>query len=387
MKTFPLKLRAAGPGTIPRLKPKNFDIEKFGLIFDAASIPGYGLDNQHFKSVLFAMKLNPVVFVFVVTCAVACNHDRFHADISDENVIVSLSRFEKDLFSADPALLEELIPAWKQKYGTFFQHFSYIIKLGSTEDPEFAEKLRQFVTDRTNYLVFKRTQDIFPTLDTFTMELTKAFRYYHHYFPNKPIPRIVTYISGFNQSAVTDDSLLAIGLDKYLGTQEKLYREIGIYNYLLINMYPGKMVSDCIHFWGETEFPFNDSINNLISNMIYRGRLLFFTSAMQPSVNDSVNWGFSGRGLDFCITNEKYLWTMLIEKKFLFSTDRFTIDKFILEGPFTKDFGRDSPARAAVWIGYRIVSSYMDRNRDISISGLMEETDYMKILNLSAYNT
>jgi hypothetical protein len=80
------------------------------------------------------------------------------------------------------------------------------------------------------------------------------------------------------------------------------------------------------------------------------------------------------------------MWTHLIENKYLFSTDRFMIDKFILDGPYTRDFGRESPGRAAVWIGYRIVSAYMAKNPGINLSALMAEKDYMKILNQSTYN-
>jgi len=80
------------------------------------------------------------------------------------------------------------------------------------------------------------------------------------------------------------------------------------------------------------------------------------------------------------------MWAYLIEKKLLFSTDRLTMDKFLLPGPFTKDFGRGSPARAAVWIGYRIVQSYMRRQKGITFQALMEEKDYIMILNRSGYN-
>jgi len=120
--------------------------------------------------------------------------------------------------------------------------------------------------------------------------------------------------------------------------------------------------------------------------MIYRGKTMYFTSAMLPDQPDTINWGFSARNLEYCVENEKAMWTQLIEKKYLFNTDRFTIDKFILEGPYTKDFGRESPARAAVWIGYKIVSAYMAKNSDITLPMLMAEKDYMKILNQSSYN-
>jgi hypothetical protein len=185
---------------------------------------------------------------------------------------------------------------------------------------------------------------------------------------------------------MTDDSLLAISLDKYLGRQEEIYKKAGLYNYLVNNMHPGKLVSDCMLFWGETEFPYHDSINTLATQMIYKGRLYYFLNAMVPYQPDTLRWGYSSGDLATCLSDEKAMWAALIENKFLFSTDRFTIDKFILEGPFTKDFGRQSPARAAVWIGYRIVSAYMENNPEVMLPQLMEERDYMKILNLSSYN-
>jgi len=332
------------------------------------------------------MKNIPILLCLFTLLAAGCKKDPFRADISDIRADISISRFEKDLFSADPSKLEENIPVWEKEYGIFFQHFSYILKLGPVDDPGYADRLRLFVTDRTNFTVYEKTMQTFPDLESFEKDLSLAFRHYRYYFGDKPIPRIVTYISGFNQSAITDDSLLAVGLDKYLGSGEELYRKIGVYNYLLTNMHPGKLASDCMLFWGETEFPYNDSINNLLTNMLYRGRLLYFTSAMIPAQPDTLKWGFTERNLSFCQANEKSMWAYLVAKKLLFSTDRFTIDKFILEGPFTSDFGRESPGRAAVWLGYRIVSEYMSENSDVTLQDLMEERDYMRILNLSAYN-
>ena len=95
-------------------------------------------------------------------------------------------------------------------------------------------------------------------------------------FRKKPFPGSLPLSRDLSQSAITDDSLLAIGLDRYLGVNEPLYNQTGIYNYLKVNMHPDKIVSDCMIFWGETEFAFNDSVNNLIANMIYRGRNAVF---------------------------------------------------------------------------------------------------------------
>ena len=45
---------------------------------------------------------------------------------------------------------------------------------------------------------------------------------------------------------------------------------------------------------------------------------------------------------------------------------------------------KEAPARLGYFIGYKIIDSYMKNNR-VSISELMLETDYSKILNKSKY--
>ena len=46
----------------------------------------------------------------------------------------------------------------------------------------------------------------------------------------------------------------------------------------------------------------------------------------------------------------------------LFSTDGFLIRKFTGEAPFTSYFTEESPGRAVVWTGFRIIERYMSNN-------------------------
>ena len=80
------------------------------------------------------------------------------------------------------------------------------------------------------------------------------------------------------------------------------------------------------------------------------------------------------------------MWEYLVEHKMLFETDRMNILKFTGSGPFTRDFTPESPARAAVWLGWRIVEEYMRRNPEITLEDLMRDNDFQKILTLSKYN-
>ena len=79
------------------------------------------------------------------------------------------------------------------------------------------------------------------------------------------------------------------------------------------------------------------------------------------------------------------MWKYLAEQKILFSTERLTIRKFIEEAPFTRDFGNESPGRVGVWIGYRIVSSYV-KATGINLKDLIGITSAKEILSGSKYH-
>ena len=65
----------------------------------------------------------------------------------------------------------------------------------------------------------------------------------------------------------------------------------------------------------------------------------------------------------------------------------YLIDNFISLAPFSQ-FGlpadRDSPGGVGLWLGVQIWDAYMENN-SISLLEVLNETDYMKVLNNSGY--
>jgi hypothetical protein len=334
------------------------------------------------RKLLYLCIAGPVIMLMV-----NCRPDPYDRQMPSSGVSVTIERFDQDLFSGDPGNMDSIISFLQHRYGSFFGLFTRrIIAIGDTGSPGFKPLLKSFITNFDNYSAYRKVQQLYPGPGKLEKKLSEAFRQYLRYFPDKKVPRIVAFVSGFNFSVVSDSGLLAIGLDKYLGPEEDYYSRYGIYKYLRMNMHADKIPSDCMRLWAETEFAYNDSVNNLLTRMIYEGKIMFFVKAMFPGDPDSLLLGFSGPQMEFCTKNEKQMWTYLVEYKQLFLTDRFTIDKYTLEGPFTSGFSSESPARAAVWIGYRIVEKYMKKNRSLSLEALMKEDDYQKILTLSGYN-
>jgi hypothetical protein len=305
--------------------------------------------------------------------------------LSEIDVSVNINRFDDDLFAIGD-VTQEGINLLEAKYGSFFQLFSQgIIGIGNPGEEGFSDYLSSFLTDKMVTEVKQRVDEVFPNTNELNLELTKAFKRVRYHFPNQKIPAIYGFVSGFNNSIVLGDSIVGIGFDRYLGRSCAYYPKLGIHNYLSYNMHPQKIPSDVMRTFALGEFPYNDSINNLINNMIYEGMLMYYTKQMLPNQPDSLIFGFTPNQIKFLRSNEKFMWTYLVEHKLLFNSETFNIRKYVGEAPFTQGFPKESPGRAAVWIGYRIIESYMASNKNVSLSQLMHERNYQRILNQSRY--
>jgi len=319
----------------------------------------------------------------------SCKKDHYKVNISSIKVNIEIKRLEKDLFTLNPNEVISTIPSLKQKYNGFLQLFSYVINTGNIDDPSFGDFLVRFCTDKQNNDVYALTMKKYPDVKVIETELRSAFRHYLYYFPGKKVPGVFTCITGFNNSIITGDSALGISLDRYLGADCEYYPMLDIYKYMAVKMTPENIVPDCIYGWGASEWDFSSvkyKADNVITEIIHDGKLKYFEKCMLPATTDELIFGFTPDQMKFCRNNESQMWQYLIEHDMLFITDQFTIRKLTGEAPFTNFFTSESPGKAAVWIGFRIVESYMMKNPGAKLEDLMNNTDVQGILEKAKYS-
>lgn len=328
-----------------------------------------------------------IAIVLIGFILVSCKNNRFDdIDISKTDVNIEVQRFDKDLFTVNPDSVEVQLPALKEKYGQFADlFFEGIIRIGKPENPQYYQLLRSFLTDTMVSNAYRKSQSNFKNLDDLNVALTNAFRRYNYHFPTRKIPAVISYVSGYNLSVAIDENVVAVGLDRYLGSDTPQYKLLGIPRYMANKMVPEKIPSDIVRAWLYGEFAYNDSVDNLLSNMIYEGELIYITRHLLPNEPEHLIHGFTEEQLKWCQKNEAEMWTHLIENKLLFTTNALEINKFVNDAPFTSGFPQESPGRAAVWIGYRIVESLMRRNEQMTLEELMNIKDYQKVLNMARY--
>lgn len=337
------------------------------------------------------MKIRFVTFlslILIVLPVTSCKKNHYKVNTSSIKVQIEIKRLEKDLFTLNPTEILSMVPSLKQKYNGFLQLFSFVINTGNINDPSFGDFLVRFCTDKQNNDVYTLTMKMYPDTHVLEAELQSAFRHYLFYFPEKKVPGVFTCITGFNNSIITGDSVLGISLDRYLGAGCEYYPRLEIYKYIAARMTPANILPDCIYGWGASEWDrsiVKYQADNVITEIIHEGKLKYFEKCMLPVAGNELIFGFTTDQMKFCRNNESQMWQYLIEHDMLFNTDQFTIRKLTGEAPFTSWFTNESPGRAAVWLGFRIVESYMMKNSGVKLEDLMNDTDVQGILEKAKY--
>ena len=332
--------------------------------------------------------LKRIVFaLFLLLVFFACKRNPLKVNISDIKDDIKIVRFDNELFSFPSSDTLNEIVKLSNAYPDFFDLFTYkIIRIGGIGDDQFSDLITQFVTDTMILNVKTLVNEEFSDFNKIEKQINKAFKYFQYHFPEKKLPTVYVYISGFNQSVVTAENIIGISLDKYLGTDCKYYQQLnGTPQYKIANMHKEKLVSDVAYAWGVTEFEETNKTVNLLDNMIHHGKLMYFVDALLPKMQDSLKIGFTKKQLEWCQLNEPQMWTKLIEKKMLFTSNRMDIIRYINNGPSTSGFPKESPARTGVWIGWQIVRQYMEKHPEITLPELMQNSNYQQILNDSGY--
>lgn len=327
------------------------------------------------------------IVLSIVLISTSCRKNRLKVDLTNSNKSIEIIDFHKDVFAMDTASPGQALAKLSEANPDFFNLFTYkIIRVGGLKDSTLIGHFKMFLKDTMIQHVNRLTNEKFGDKREISEKLNQAFKYYQYWFPEKPLPKVYYYISGFNQSVVTAENTIGIGLDKYLGRDCKYYPMLNnIPNYKIQNMHPGKIVPDAVYAWGMTEFGDSQEATTLLSNMIHNGKLMYFMDAMMPEVHDSLKIGYSKKQLDWCKKNEAEMWGYLVEHKLIFSNQRMDIVRYINDGPTTSSFPLDSPARTGIWLGWQIVRKYMAKHPEVTVPELMKMTDYQNILNESGY--
>ena len=324
--------------------------------------------------------------LILVLVMISCKDRRMHPNVEDVQVNLNVVPVYQDIHNMDTMKIESEIQPVLSKYPEFMNAYSHrIVRLGDPEAPDYLDRLYGFVTYQANKDIYAKSKEVFPDFKDFEDELLQGFKHYKHYMPDANIPDIYLMISGFSQSIAVDSAWLGLSIEKYLGQDCEFYAWLDIPKYLRKGMTKEKMAPDVLRAIALTNYTYNNKVDDLINNMVYKGKIRYFVHRMFPDIQDTLLFDYTAQQMLWCNNHEADMWSSLVEWKHLFKEDRMLIQKYTGDAPFTSNFGNNSAPRAGEFIGYKIVEAYMKKNKTMTLKALMEEQDGRKILAASNY--
>lgn len=328
------------------------------------------------------------VFFLSFILLIACNKpDKRHkVEKPDKNQIeIKIRRFDKSLIELDTKNAFPSIKAFYQGYPDFFPIYTYnVLETESKDTVKIAQLFTKFLTDTTFRGVNKKTLETFADVSDIEKELSDAFSYTHAYFPEIKIPEVYFFVSGFNRSVLMTDDFIGVGTDFYLGSDYKPYKEF-TYDYLLYNMRRDMVSIDVVSAVLFRYFKFDGKQSRLIDNMLHRGKVIYLLSAFMPEKKMEHLLGYTPEQWKWADKYEKDIWKAVVGQQDLFSTNVKLITQYMNDAPFTTPVSQESPGRLGIFIGWKIVDSYMKNNKNVTLQELMQTNDYQKMLEQSGY--
>ena len=306
--------------------------------------------------------LKTVVFILVV-CVFSCqNSSRIETEISKIDLDLNIERFDQLFATSGPSEL----PALKQNYPFLFsKRYADSVWVKRMSDP-------------IQQLQNKAVDSVFENFSSTESEIFNFYQHLKYYNKALKTPRLITVLSDvdYRNKVVITDSIVLIALDTYLGADHEFYTSF--YDYIKQNLDKNQIVSDLATAYAE-RLIYQPKRSTFLEEMIYFGKQLYLKDLLIPFKEDNEKIGYLPSEFEWAEDNEFYIWQYFVEKELLYQTDRKLLARFIILAPFSRfnlELDSESPSRLGQYIGWKIVSSYMENNTTPLLEMLqMEATD------------
>jgi hypothetical protein len=324
----------------------------------------------------------------------SCSKDRPEQvpDISHISLDFKVRRFEKELFSADTLHFSRELAQIKEKDPEFADiYFHQILGAGDVQiAPQGAE---QYLIGFTRFpevrKLYDTIQQIYAHFEPIESAFENSFRYYKYYFPEKPTPRVTTFISEFSlANFIYGDNNLAVGLDFYLGSDYP-YREKNPQNpnfsaYLSRTFNADHLVTKTIQPLIDDLVPQAET-DHLLALMIREGKKLYVQKKLLPHTPDTVLMEVTAPQWDWLVENEKEIFAYFLQESLFYDANWQKIRKYVEYSPSSPGMPVEAPGRTGAWLGWQIVKAYMNKYPTLTLSELMQRADSKQIFTDSAY--
>jgi len=344
---------------------------------------------------MFTKQLSFWILIFLI--GVSCNDGPKTPDVSNVKINLTVRRFDQDFFKTDTFNLSYSLKALEKKYPNFYADFIEKIVGLSTEDSiNFSVNIKKFIHDYKP--IFDSSKTIEKGIEEATLETKEALKNVAYYFPGYKLPNeFIPFIGPMDafvntatgiQSEIITTNALCTGLQLHLGGESSFYTsELGqqLYPEYLSRRFTTEYISvNCMKNIIDDIIPLNYNSKNFLEILVDHGKRMYLLDLFLPIKKDEFKLGYTTAQLKGVTDNEGLIWNYFTENNLLYETDLLKIRSFIGDAPETVEFGQGSPGFISLFVGRKIIETYMRKNKSTTIDQLIS-MDAAKILAGSKY--
>jgi hypothetical protein len=277
-----------------------------------------------------------------------------------------------------------------KKYGRFWVDYCEdILHIGAASEISTIGELRRFISHPDTHETLEAI-DSTSCEEVYLLSVEKTiedgFKRFHSLMPLEPVPTIIWMHSGFNFAIYPREEFVAVGVEWFIGPDHPI---VGLLppdrfpRYQQLRMHPDLMAGDAFKGWLLVHFSsIGYTGERCIDDILYWGKILWLMNKCMPELHDHLLMDWTPDDMLWAEANESAIWLELQPSKVLFETNRTIYKRWLSDGPFTKagSIPQESPDRLGIWMGWRIVEDYMERNPEITIEELFFHQDYIPFL-------
>lgn len=345
---------------------------------------------QTFSKVRNISKMAPFPFMrfflfFLLVATLSCNNETEAPDVSAIKAEVTIHRFDKDFFSLDTTHLQAALSSLERKYPAFlplyFTFFAPVRDIARQQNIPFSEALLEYY--RFIKPLYTAVATKYPNVSNIESGLEDNLRYVKHYFPQFKTPVVLTSVESLNPENPDEiygttyyADTLVISLQMFLGKGYEAYDPTRYPDYLRRRFESPFIVPNSIRAIASEIYRDTSQTFSLVEQMIEKGKQWWLMKKFLPTTPDSLITGYTARQSEWVKAEEGNVWGYINQNENLFSVEQAAIQAYIGEAPFTQTLphgnnGEGAPGNIGPWIGWRIISAYERRTKDVSVQQIL----------------
>lgn len=313
------------------------------------------------------------------TVLVSCGSDPLDVDVSATKLEIDYLNMDSLLYKTPDSKRSTALDQLDPQYSTIidYQNF-YCFKVGMNPEISLNQDLSEFYKNTYLHRLEKSIEQKFPNPKGNHEKIIEGFKHIKHHLPKAKMPKAIVYTNSyFSASAFCTEDMIAMGMERYLGSKTDVIKELPnaqFPQYIKEAMEPQYLERDAVCAWIFTHLIEEKEDAYTIEAIVNWGKILYLTEAAYPDMADETILRYNQKDYNWALKNERAFWDYLIQQKLLYSKDSQVKQNLLHEAPFTAGIqnAQNSPDRLGQFLGWRIIHSYM-KQYDITLQELINK--------------